>query len=132
MAEIYDIFFQTLTKQRSKQSLEAVVQGILSKSEKLMIAKRVAILYLYNKTVPVGDIATTLKVSKATVYKFTTILEKNERLHNTLLSIANEKKLIDVFVEVVNDLHGVGTPTANWSRARTVKNKLERKKLRGI
>jgi hypothetical protein len=34
--------------------------------------------------------------------------------------------------KLVTDLYYVGVPGANWSRARSVKNNLEKKKLRGI
>lgn len=132
LVEIYDIFFEALAKQRGKHSIEELLKGILSKPEKLMIAKRVAIVYLHQKSISAADISVTLKVSRPTIYKFIAVLESNQSLKQTLHTVSASKRVQDIFVEIINELHGVGVPGANWSRARSVKNNLEKKKLRGI
>jgi uncharacterized protein YerC len=101
--KLFSLFFEIVGKRRNKTEFESVINDIVSPTEKLMIAKRLAITYLLLKKIEIANICEAIKVSKSTVAKFVILL----RLHNGGIKdlmtkmIKNEKiddQLKDLFV----------------------------------
>lgn len=74
LKKIFDLFFKVVGNRDDKEEFENVIADLLSQPERIMIAKRLAIIYLLQKNIEVINICMALKVSKATVY---TLLNRN-------------------------------------------------------
>jgi len=67
LEKIFDLFFEIVGKKSSKEDFKNTIVDLLSPIERVMIAKRVAIIYLLMKKINQRSISQALKVSNATV-----------------------------------------------------------------
>lgn len=130
--KIFNLFFEIVGKRRRQSEFMNVMQDVLSPNERVMIAKRIAIMYLLNKNIPVQTICNVVKVSPNTVFKFVFLLDKTDGITPILRRVLQHESIADFFEEILIDLHGPGTPYTNWSVGWQRKNEFERKKARGI
>ncbi len=132
MDKIYILLFETVGKKSNKNEFFSILNDILSPTEKIMVGKRVGIMFLLLKNIEYELICDILKVSSATVAKFHSIIMGNSGIRNNLSSIITKEKIFDVIVETWLDLRGPGTYGVNWKSAWQSKLEFQKKKRRGI
>lgn len=132
LEKLFTLFFEIVGKNKVREDFENIIQGVLSTTEKIMIAKRIAIFYLLIKKIDYIIICETLKVSAATVFKFRFILENNQTVSLSYEKIVRNEKIFNFLEEVYLTLRGPGVPGVNWSEAWKHKRRFERRKTRGI
>jgi len=82
-----------------------LIQDILTPVEQIMIAKRIAIIYLLTKHVEQVVIADNIKVSRATVGKFNLLFyKKKTRLIKIIESFLNNEKIGHFFEDLFADI----------------------------
>ncbi len=130
--KLYRLFFEVFSRSDDQQSFLSLIDDILSPTEKVMIAKRLGMIYLLIKGVDYRTIADTLKVSTSTVL-FYSVVYKEKKVQTTKLikqMIEKEKVLNfleDLFVDLT--IHPgiyIGHHQLNWEHE---KRKKERKTL---
>ena len=67
LLKLYSLFFEIMSQYNNKENFLSLIEDILSPTEKIMITKRVAVIYLLIKGVDYRDISEVLKVSTGTV-----------------------------------------------------------------
>ncbi len=107
-----------------------IMNELLSLTEKIMIAKRIAIIYLLVKDIDYLVISDVLKVSSGTIAKFHSMMNKGREIKNILKGITGNEKIKDFFEELF--FREPGTYGTNWKSAWRQKFEIERKKQRGI
>jgi uncharacterized protein YerC len=70
LIKIYQLFFKVISRFDDQKGFYEILDDIFYPTEKIMIAKRVAIIYLILKNIPQDRIAEVLKVSTGTVSRF--------------------------------------------------------------
>ena len=104
--KLFVLFFKTVGDKYSRNEFQNICDDIFSKTEQLVIVKRIAIFYLLKKGIDHSSICDTLKVSSATVAKFSLILEKSKGIVPFLDNLVRKEKIVDfledIFVEVVS------------------------------
>ena len=121
---IYRLFFEVISQGKNKQDFFQILDEIISPTEKLMLAKRVAIIYLLMKNTEVRKIVDTLKVSTATIAKYVLLFSsKDSRLTQILKTILNNREirnyLSDIFKEL---LIQPGIKKGHWKLYRQHEN----------
>ena len=105
-SKIFILFFKTVGDKYSRQEFQNICDDIFSKTEQLVITKRIAIYYLLKKGVDQSSICDTLKVSSATVAKFSLIMKKSKGVVPFLDNLIKKEKIVDfledIFVEVIS------------------------------
>lgn len=132
LEKLFDIFFEVIGNNNDQEEFDSIIRDILSPAEKIMIAKRIAIIYLLMKNIDYKIICNTLKVSASTVSKFKFSVTKSPGIKLALNKIIRNNKIIDFFTELLLAVRGPGVPGVNWSGAWETKLRHERKKIRGI
>lgn len=104
---IYQLFFEVVAKSRSRDTFLILIGDILSPKEKIMIGKRIGIIYLLAKGFDQSVIADILKVSGGTVSRYNLLFHgrETELIKTIKFIIAKEKVkgfLDDVFMELFN------------------------------
>jgi len=132
LEKLFNLFFEVIGKSKDKNEFKQITNDILSPTEKIMIAKRIAIIYLLNKKIDYKIICEVLKVSASTVFKFRFFLQKNSQTITVINKILRNEKITEFLEEIVLTLYAPGIPGINWSQARVDQFKLEQKKTRGI
>ena len=100
--KLFDLFFEIIGNNRDKDKFEKIIYDVLSPVERLMVAKRIAIIYLSTKNIEYSIICEVLKVSPATVAKFKLITVNSIGIKPALKKIVNNEKIADFFRIFVN------------------------------
>ena len=129
---IYELFFEAVGKKSKKQEFLEVIHDLLSPTERIMIAKRVTIIFLLMKKIDYQTISDVVKVSPSTIAKFQIIMENSKGIVKALQKILLNDKLVNILDEVILAFKGPGMHGTNWSSAWQRKNELERRRAEGI
>ncbi len=132
LEKLFDLFFEIVGKKSTKDEFRSTVVDLLSPAERIMLAKRVAIIYLLFKKIDYYNICTVLKVSPATVAKYSFLMEKSQGIVPTFKRIIKIEKIGLFLEELFNTLYHPGVPGINWKAAWENKIALEKKKTYGI
>src|SRR3989344_4680113 len=96
---IFELFFQAIGKKSKKEDFLAVISDILSPTEKIMIAKRVTIIFLLMKNVDYQTISDVVKVASGTIAKFQIIMENSKGVVKALQSTLLNDNLMNMLDE---------------------------------
>ncbi len=103
--KLYRLFFEVFSRSNDQQSFLSLIDDILSPTEKIMIAKRLGMIYLLIKGVDFRTIAETLKVSTATVL-FYSVVYKEKKVQTTKLieQMLKKEKVLNFLEDLFTDL----------------------------
>jgi len=130
LKKLYSLMFEIISNMDEEERFTGIMNELLSPTEKIMIAKRVAIIYLLIKGIDYLVIADVLKVSSRTIAKFHSIIEEGKEVKNIIESVAGNDRIKDFFEELF--FREPGTYGVNWKSAWRQKFEIERKRQRGI
>jgi Trp operon repressor len=133
VAKLFLLFFETVGNKNNSKEFQIVINDLFSTTEQTMIIKRVAIIYLLLKGIEIRIIAETLKVSPATVCKFSLLTKKSDGIINYLNKILKKQKISEFFEDILYELFSrPGTYGINWSSAWKEKFKRDERKRTGL
>lgn len=132
LEKLFQLFFEVVGKNKNKEEFKNIIVDLLSPVERIMIAKRIAIVYLFLKGIDYFIICNVLKVSPGTVAKFSLLMEKSEGLVPAFKTILMKEKTAQFIEEMLLALRPPGMPGVNWKAAWETKIRLDRKKTYGI
>lgn len=131
--KIFEMFVKSFSKVSKKQDVIPFITDLFTPTERIMIAKRIAIAFLLIR----GDydqrgIARTLKVSTNTVARINLILKTQgsgyKNLIKKLLRDEKFKKLLNDLFEMLDSVPPKGRNWSEWQKQRRVR----RRKLRSL
>ena len=130
--KIFSIFYKVLGKTGDKDEFNKILFDLLTPAEKIMIIKRIAIIYLLLKEIDYRMICKALKVSNTTVNKYKLSMERSEGIVPVLKNMVKNEKVWLFFEEIFSNIFYPGRPGINWTAAWEMKLAFERKKERGL
>jgi uncharacterized protein YerC len=92
--QLYDSLDLVISKLDKKEVTGAFLQSFLTPTERIMLAKRLAVIILLKEKVPQSQIATTLNMSRITVSRMELFLEARGEGLNVILDILKKEQLI--------------------------------------
>ena len=132
LEKLFDLFFEVVGNKSSKDEFRKIFIDLLTPAERIMLAKRVAIIYLLMKKIEYYNICDRLKVSPTTVAKYALLMEKSEGIVPTFKQIVKIDKVKIFLEEIFNNIFAPGKVGINWKIAWENKINLEKKKTFGI
>ncbi|VVA44505.1 conserved hypothetical protein [Candidatus Roizmanbacteria bacterium] len=116
LIKINQLMFEILNKADDKDDFLEIVKDILSPPEQLMVAKRIAIIYLLLKGVDHSTIARYLKSSRATVAKFSLLFyDKETKLIEIIGDLLNNENINHFFEDLFADIFiSSGLKIGHW------------------
>ena len=130
--KIFSIFYKVLGETENKEEFNKILFDLLTPAERIMLIKRIAIIYLLLKEIDYRMICKALKVSNTTVNKYILSLERSEGIVPVLKNMVKHEKVWLFFEEIFSQIFYPGRPGINWTAAWEMKLALERKKERGL
>ena len=130
--KLFTLLFEVLAKRETKADFDQILMDLFSPVERIMIAKRVVIIFLLMKNIEALTICDVLKVSTSTVSKFRLVMEKSEGIVPALKRLVENEKIVLFLQGLYNDFFPPGTYGVNWKNAWQSKFDFERKKSEGI
>ncbi|KKQ02351.1 MAG: hypothetical protein US12_C0032G0004 [Parcubacteria group bacterium GW2011_GWA2_36_24] len=89
LQKLYNEFSVALEKSAKKSWIKFFLNDFLTRTEKIMLAKRFAVIYLLSKDVPISYIAESLCMSPATISRMS-VKHDNGKYSSLLKTIKNE------------------------------------------
>ncbi len=132
LKKLFWLFFEVVGKKKNADEFNKTIYDLLSPVERVMIAKRIAVVYLLMKKIDYKTICNILKVSPSTVAKFNLLMEKSNGIVPSFRIILRDEKITDFLEEIFLSIRGPGVYGTNWSNAWQRKIRYEQKKRTGI
>jgi len=99
---IFEIFLKTFVKIRDKQEANQFISDFLTPTEKIMLAKRLAIAFLLEKNYDYRAIQKIIRVSSGTINSVSTTRQLGSEGYKKLIAkIIKEEKLVDLLETAV-------------------------------
>ena len=130
--KVFNVFYEVLGNNRGKEEFNNILFDLLSPAERIMLAKRIAIIFLLMKNIDYKTISEVLKVSTTTVFKFRLLMENSKGIVLALRQVVMNDKVILAFKELFSDLFAPGVYGVNWKAAWERKIEIRREKTKGI
>ena len=130
--KIFSIFYKVLGETEDKDEFSKILFDLLTPAERIMIIKRIAIIYLLLKDIEYRTICEVLKVSNGTVSKYKLLMENSVGIVPVLKKMVRNEKIWLFFEDIFSQIFYPGRPGINWKAAWEMKIALERKKERGL
>lgn len=103
--KIFQLFFEIFKSNSSKESFLLLLDDLLTPTEKIVLAKRIALIYLKQRGVPTVEIGKILHVSTSTVVHWSLILNNsNSVLLKTLSKISFQIGIGSLIEDLLTDL----------------------------
>lgn len=93
--QVLDSFIYALTDIKDKRKMEEFINSFLSGTERLMFAKRLAIVFLLEERISETTIAETLNVTQATVSRIKLWYESKGRGYKVAIAKLKKKKMLE-------------------------------------
>ncbi len=131
-SKLSSLLFSLLGKKKNIEAFESVIDSIFSSVEKIMILKRVGVIYLLLKGIKKFKIKNTLGVTTNTLDKYSLVIEKNPLVYDKFVKIIQKDNVALFLEDLLSSLYGPGTPGVDWSAAKKKQIMLKMKKERGL
>ncbi|MDO8610559.1 MAG: Trp family transcriptional regulator [bacterium] len=131
LIKLYRLFFEVISRFKDRDNFVEIIDEILSPTEKIMIAKRIGIIYLLIKKVDYRDIAEVLKVSTATVFYYAIHFDKKEsQLVDTIKTMLVKEKVLGFLDDILSDIFiQPGLKIGHWQKYWDHKRKQNERKI---
>lgn len=127
---IFEIFLKTLVKIKKKDEAGEFISDLLTPTEKVMLAKRLAIAFLLEKDYDYRTIQRVIRVSAPTITSVNIARQYGSRGYRKLITqIIKEEKLEEFFGEAVGKLLSIPAQSGKGSGVwRYLKQEVEKQK----
>ena len=125
---MYEIFVKAVIKAGSKGEAVHFLTDLLSPTEQIMLAKRLAIAYLLiNTNMSQRDVSSLLKVSLTTVGKISlTLTVQGSGYRRIVKSLVDEEKVEEIMNKILDVVGALPPKGRNWSTWRKDKEQAKR------
>jgi len=117
---VYEVLMESIASARTHETVNKLLDDLLSPTERLMIAKRLSIALLLMKKYDQRTISKWLKVSLGTVSKVSLVLQTGHGGYHSVIGSLLQKEELRAFIQKIDDaLADIFPPRhRNWSRWR--------------
>lgn len=102
---LFDLWYEIAHQLKGKTVFSDLMQDLFTPSERIVIAKRIGLLYLLAKHIDPDIIKSKLKLSKTTIYIYKNLLDqKNSVLYRKINSLLVKEKINSVSEEIFESI----------------------------
>lgn len=129
---IFEIFFKSILKLKNKKEAEEFFNDLLTPTERIVLAKRLAIAMLLAKDYDYRTIRSILHVSPPTIAHVKNTLKRSGTgYRKTIGRLMREEKTKELLLEILGDFAGLGSLGGSeiWRGVRKGIQKSKRRKV---
>lgn len=116
LERIFDLFFDVIVKVKDKKQADNVLKELLTPTERIMIAKRIACFYLIMKNVPSREIKKLISYSTSTAAYMKYALDTSKSLKDFIKKRMKDEAVINFIKDLgVELLYASGRKGSDWS-----------------
>ena len=129
--KIFDVFLKTIADLKTKAEVEKFFQDFLTPTERIMLAKRLAIGLLLAKKYDYRDISKILRVSTTTVANMSILYKYGQFYRKIIDEIESDEQMKEFWLEFGEGIAGVlavgGAKASGWFNLRNEIRKTRKK-----
>lgn len=115
LKKILKLLFGLITRLPTKEEVELILNELLTETERIMLAKRLACFFLLLKGVPNEAVADSIKVSTSTVNFYKKYLHYSHKIKEYLEGKLAEEKFKNFFEDIFVELfYGLPRKGSDW------------------
>jgi TrpR-related protein YerC/YecD len=126
--KIYNTFWEAISQLKSEQEISLFLNDLLSPTEKVMLAKRLAIAALLTKGYTYVDIKDLLKVSQETISKVSLSLNINTGYQLAINKIAKSEATRAFWQDIGSAVYRMSSPGKAFMAEGAIRHKLGHRK----
>jgi uncharacterized protein YerC len=130
--KIGELMFEIFGKENNKDNFILALNDVLSPVERLMVGKRLLVMYMVYLGVRYDVICDVVKVSRATISKFAFLLDKSNNIKHTLSIISSKNKARLTINELLSSILEPGVSLGSWKSAWKLKQRIIEQKEQGF
>ena len=127
-----ELLFEILGKESNRELFTLTLSDIFSPVERLMIGKRLLVMYMLFMGVDYNVICDVVKVSRATIAKYAYLLDKSVHIKQCLATISSKKEIQKTLDKWVSSFFTPGASFGNWKNAGKFKRRLKEQESQGF
>ena len=127
-----ELVFELLGRANNKEKFILTLQEVLSPVERLMIGKRILLMYMIFIGVDYDIIIDVVKVSRATIAKFAFLLDRSIQIKQSLSFLSSKVKLHTMFDQLLNSVFEPGASFGNWKNSWKIKRRIQEQNRQGF
>lgn len=128
---IFEVFMKSLVRVSSEKEAEEFIHSLLTPTERVMLAKRLAIAFLLEKGYDYRTIQKVLRVSAGTVAFVNFVREYESPGYKKILGkILRDEKVMRVFEELIIGMANISLYGKGSGAWRSLKTEIEREQRR--
>lgn len=131
-SKMSELLFEILGRENSKEKFIATLYDVLSPVERLMVGKRLLVMYMVFVGVDYHIISDVVKVSRATIAKFAFLLDRSTHIKYSLSAISSKNKLGNMLNQLLSSIFEPGISQSNWKTAWKLKRRIQEQKRQGF
>ena len=124
---MFKVFFQSMANAKSPKEAKILLNDLLTPTEKIMLAKRLAIALLFLRGYNYSDIRQILKVSYGTISQVANRLKTEGSGYRKIVTKMARQEVWKDLLNQINDIFVGMTPSPYDKRYRDLKKALEKK-----
>ena len=97
---IWENFLDLVVSLKNRDLARSVVTGLLTKTEKTMLAKRALAMIMLENGIPETDVAKSLSLSVSTVYSYSRLVDAADKPFSRVSGIRGKIKSVEVLEEL--------------------------------
>jgi len=114
--KMFTLFFDLVANVDDKNKAEQIIDELLTPTEKIMIAKRIACFYLISKKVPPPLISDAIKLSSSTIGHYYYLYEHSNSIKKFVQEKLATEKITNILKNVLVEVwYGIPKKGADWS-----------------
>ncbi|MFH0773766.1 MAG: hypothetical protein V1922_05650 [bacterium] len=127
-----ELLYEVLGRESSKEKFVTVLNEVLSPVERLMVGKRLLIMYMIFVGIDYDLIIDVAKVSRATIAKYAFLLDGNMCIKHTFSATSSKDRLHNLINQLLSSVFEPGISMINWKSAWRLKRKTIEQKNQGF
>ena len=130
--KMFGLLFEVVTNSKDKKEFNQLIRELLSPTERIMVAKRIVLVYLLLQEIDYQVICRVLKVSSSTISKFKLLTDNKSGMIDILKKTMRNDKIKLFIFGLMSDLFPPGMYGTNWESAWKRKLEIDKIKREGI
>jgi len=127
-----ELLFEILGRESNREIFTLTLSDIFSPVERLMIGKRLLVMYVLFIGIDYWTICDVVKVSRATIAKYAFLLDKSSHIKHCLSTISSKKEIQKTLDQWVSSFFTPGVSFGNWKNSGKFKRRLEEQEAQGF
>ena len=127
-----ELLFEVLGRENNKEKFLSSLYDVLSPVERLMLGKRLLVMYMLFLGIDYDMIGDVVKVSRATIAKYAFLLDKSTHIKHSLTIVSSKSKITNTLDQLLSSVFEPGMSLGSWKNSWKLKRRIQEQQEQGF